>query len=307
MPVASGPPVRDTRATVVRHASAVGWWEIATAPPCQALQPYAQNYVGWMEQMASPIVRREPPTESAPLIFSFGAPIRLYDLHDPAHFSERGSFITGAYDCSQLVGSADLSGGVQINFTLLGIRHLVGRPLADLRNQAVPLDDVFGRAAASWTAELYEAPTWDHRFRIVDRVLGRRLAEVAPAPPRVRHAWQLLIGSGGLLPVAEVARRVDCSPKHLIAQFRQEIGLSPKDLARIVRFGRVIRRLKRGEPGSLAGVALECGYYDQSHLNRDTRQFADATPGELAASLLPDGGGFLAEVNSVQDAGSQSA
>ena len=70
-----------------------------------------------------------------------------------------------------------------------------------------------------------------------------------------------------------------------------------------MRFGRAARRLgagpssherggAAGAPSSLAEIALECGYYDQAHLNRDFREFAGLAPAELQATLLPDAGGI---------------
>lgn len=66
----------------------------------------------------------------------------------------------------------------------------------------------------------------------------------------------------------------------------------PKVFARMLRFGRVVRDFRTGRAGDLADIALGAGYCDQSHLNRDAREFAGVTPGQLRASLLPDGGGF---------------
>ena len=51
-------------------------------------------------------------------------------------------------------------------------------------------------------------------------------------------------------------------------------------------------RFVPARPADLADLAINSGYYDQSHLNRDVREFAGTTPGELLESLLPDRGGF---------------
>jgi AraC-like DNA-binding protein len=69
------------------------------------------------------------------------------------------------------------------------------------------------------------------------------------------------------------------------------LGLPPKVIGRILRFDRVKRRLERADGHGLSEIALDCGYYDQAHLNRDFRAFAHATPTEFLARRLPDGGG----------------
>lgn len=126
-------------------------------------------------------------------------------------------------------------------------------------------------------------------------MLRTRLAEPSDIPAGVRCAWHRLRASSGQAPIGQIVQEVGWSQRHLIDRFRHEIGVSPKVLARILRFGGVVRALKGARPPfSLADLAVSSGYYDQSHLHRDVREFAGTTPAALAASLLPDAGGFVA-------------
>jgi AraC-like DNA-binding protein len=288
-------------AATTRHVSPIGRWEMSVAPPPPAFAGLVREYVGWWEDMATPFVRRELPTDEAPLIIAFGAPFRLYVPGDTARFDDVGSFVTGAYDRHQLVGSTGPSGGVQVNLTLLGMRRLLGQPLDALTNRAVALDAVFGRDAGALADAVQEAPSWDARFALVTRLLAARFDASREVPPAVEHAWRRITRSGGLVAIGEVADEVGWSAKHLIDRVRHEIGLAPKALARVVRFGRAIRGIKSGRVRRLADLSLACGYYDQAHLTRDVRAFAGVTPGELLASLLPDRGGFATGASSDQD------
>jgi AraC-like DNA-binding protein len=273
----------------------MGSWEMAVARPAPALRPYVREYVGGYEHLTAPLRRRELPTDESPLIFTFDARVRLFDTANGSTYSDLTSFIAGAYDTCQVVESATRSSGVQVNFTLLGIRLLVGRPLEDLKNRAVAIEDVFGRSSAYLTEQLADAPTWDARFDLLDRTIADRLLRTSDVPPGVLCAWHRLTAAGGQASIKSIVDEVGWSQKHLIAQFRHQIGLSPKVFARILRFGRVVRAIKDGRASGLADLALDYGYYDQAHLTRDARDFAGTTPGELVASLLPDRGGFVTD------------
>ena len=244
--------------------------------------------------MATPLCRREPPTEIVPLIINFGAPFHLFDQADPSRWTAYGSFTTGAYDSYVLVGSTGPSAGLQVNLSILGARLFLGRPLSDLTNRAVALEDLFGRDASRLIDALYEAPSWDARFAILDRELGARIAGARTPPAAVLCAWHRLVASGGRVSIGAIVSETGCSPRHLIAQCRQEIGLTPKTLARVLRFGRAVRIIKAGGT-ELSDIANDCGYYDQAHFSRDFRAFAGVTPTELIASQLPDRGGFSAD------------
>ena len=100
--------------------------------------------------------------------------------------------------------------------------------------------------------------------------------------------------SSGLVTIRALVEETGWSQKHLISQFREHIGLAPKMFARVMRFGSAVDRLRRKEHASLTELALDCGYYDQAHFDRDFRAFAGVTPTELL-STLGSHGGFSSE------------
>jgi methylphosphotriester-DNA--protein-cysteine methyltransferase len=68
----------------------------------------------------------------------------------------------------------------------------------------------------------------------------------------------------------------------LWSQFRSQVGITPKRAAQLVRFDRAAHRLAAGQ--SIAEVALDTGYVDQSHLHRDVMAFAGVTPAAVAVA-----------------------
>ena len=143
--------------------------------------------------------------------------------------------------------------------------------------------------------ELRELIKGPYQGWVENAFIVNRIAHAKPPSPGICWAWRQLNETGGLIGVGALADELGCSHKHLITQFRREIGLPPKALARIVRFSRVAEMLKRNEVASWVQIAHRCGYYDQAHLIRDFREFAGSTPTEYVGRILPDGGGVAGD------------
>jgi transcriptional regulator GlxA family with amidase domain len=80
-------------------------------------------------------------------------------------------------------------------------------------------------------------------------------------------------------------------------RFRRQFGITPKAYARLLRFGHATALLTETPTmRSLAEVATDAGYYDQSHLTRDFAALAGLTPGTYAADAES-----VPEVRFVQD------
>jgi transcriptional regulator GlxA family with amidase domain len=75
-----------------------------------------------------------------------------------------------------------------------------------------------------------------------------------------------------------LAAQLRVSRQHMAAQFRAKVGLSPKLYARIARFRRATDVLREARSPDFAQLALECGYFDQSHLIHDFQEFSGSAP-----------------------------
>jgi AraC-like DNA-binding protein len=223
-------------------------------------------------------------TEPEQLILPAGVSVPLVlKVRDSAHRPPQ--FVGGPRATAMTLDGACAPAYLEVWLAPLGAYTLLGAPVAGLRGEFVDLADVFGPDGRRLGEMVREAPTWRRRFALVDDfLLGR--AEVGPQPaPEVAHAWRRLVDTGGRAAIGALAREIGWSHRHLVARFREQVGVTPKTAARLIRFDRVGRLL--GEPSSVrwADVAAEAGYADQSHLVREFRTFTGMTPGGYLESV----------------------
>ena len=121
--------------------------------------------------------------------------------------------------------------------------------------------------------------------RLLDAMLGFAAGVMIAA-----SVWSLL------LPAIDLAEAQGVQLRTLQRRFLRQLGVSPKRLARIVRFHHVClawRKDPEGDPATLARVAADCGYFDESHLVRDFRAFVGEPPASFLRSLSPFTSHFL--------------
>jgi AraC-like DNA-binding protein len=95
--------------------------------------------------------------------------------------------------------------------------------------------------------------------------------------------YHRLTEAGGYhLRVDELAESLGYSTRYLHAQFRQHFGMSPKQFIKMVKFNHALKYMYDSEgERSLASIAYEVGYHDQSHFIRDFKSICGKTPKEL--------------------------
>jgi AraC-like DNA-binding protein len=171
---------------------------------------------------------------------------------------------------------------VMVRLAPLGAYKLLGPVVSEIGGSIVGLDDIAGTDARRLSEQVQSARSWEKRGQLLDDFLLDRATRGPQPSPEVSHAWRLLARSRGKDPISEIARQVSWSHKHLIAKFKQQIGVTPQMAARLLRLMLVWRHLNDDQ--GWARVAAQCGYADQAHLTREFRRFTGTTPGALVTA-----------------------
>jgi AraC-like DNA-binding protein len=281
-------PVPSRRARI--ETTGIVSESVTRAPEPRLTGIVAGNYQGWTESSAEVVRRREVPFSGFPFIINFGAPFRILD---PARADASGrlsTFVAGIHHSFVIVESQGRSCCIQVNFTPIGARLFFQLPLWELSNRSIALEDLFGQQSLRVVETLAATSDWDRRFDLLEALIHKRLGEAKPARPEILGAWADMQRTGGATDVTTLARKAGWSHKHLIAQFRDQVGAPPRQLGRILRFQGAIKHLGLRNRVPLAALAIDCGYFDQSHMIREFREFAGCTPAEYLGLQLPYGG-----------------
>lgn len=271
--------------------------EMVTGIPAPPVRHLVDTYVGYRYEGFEPGTHQGLPSRDITFIVSLSDPIDITTMPNPADAPVALHAIASGLAAKPATISHDGNQfGVQLQLSVFGTRTLFGVPASEVAAIVVDLQDLMGSFATELTDRLRAATTWPERFAVLDHVLARAQTEARAPAPELGEAWRRITETGGTIEIGQLAGEVGWSRRHLAQTFRSELGLSPKTVARIVRFERaknLIRSLPRttsppGRPSfGLADIAAVCGYFDQAHLTRDFRDLAGCSPTMWLAEELP--------------------
>jgi AraC-like DNA-binding protein len=181
-----------------------------------------------------------------------------------------------------------------VAFSAHGTFPWLGERMDGLSDRIIALADALGDGALRLRERLLNTPSLEARFSCVERWLIGRLKPRTIIHPAVRWAVDQLAASVGRMPIEQLATQTGFTRKHLGNLFQQQVGLTPKALARVHRFRGALQLLDRAD-GQVpwAQLADQCGFYDQSHLINEFRRFTGLSPVELVRRDRPDSGSIV--------------
>lgn len=254
---------------------------LAGVPP--PLRGVVRRLAAYDEHSPTPVRRRQAPGSTCTLVLGLGEELRVDDR-------ELGCFLGGLADTAALTEFRGHQAGVQVDLAPLGALRLLGAPGREITPAPLAPTELAdlspaGRVLAAMPDRLAGLRGWSERLGLVTDTLTALLADSVVAPdPEVAHTWRRLAAAGGRIPVGDLAAEVGWSRRHLSRRFSAQVGLAPTTTARVLRFRRAADLLvpgpgtPAGAPRRIADVAVDCGYADHAHLDREFRALAGCTP-----------------------------
>jgi AraC-like DNA-binding protein len=180
----------------------------------------------------------------------------------------------------------ELSGegsAIGIKFRPGGFFPFLKKSVSTLRNRTVPIESIFGSPSTELrriVSELDEAKT----LAFIESFLLRHWPLPDPNVDRIAALVAEVENDRSVLRVEDLVMRHGLTKRSLQRSFEQYVGIGPKWVINRFRMHEAMEQLHRGQPLDWAQFALDLGYFDQAHFNRDFKSLVGCTPKRYAAN-----------------------
>ncbi|MGG1658137.1 DUF6597 domain-containing transcriptional factor [Brevibacillus sp. NRS-1366] len=237
--------------------------------PCKSLQNYIACY--WT------VDSWEVGTNHWNRVIPDGCVDIIFDLRAPS-FS-KGAFVSGLMRSFQIMPVTGHQSLLGIRFFSETAHHFLRYPVSGVTGERLFLEELWGMEA-SWIVEyLMEATEIADKIAMMEDVLKQRLSASQSRSDRllvtsIRYMYEYR----GNMSISSLAEKVNYSERNLRRTFQNELGVSPKELIRIIQFQSLLQELTRGTHVSFMDLALQYGYYDQSHVIKSFQTLYGVAP-----------------------------
>lgn len=241
--------------------------------PHELLKPYISNYtISFPEQGMVCDTLTLIPDASGTLTFAFNG-------------NTINSELWGATTKIVTIGSDvnDYSMMLFVEFLPCGLYQLTGIDQIELTDARLPLQDVNKDLQIMICEALEQAESIRELVSQLNDIFLSFMANTRLLSMAL-GAIEKIIDSNGLITVKELSASMYYSERHMNRIFSERVGMNVKSFSRLVRINNAIRLLQRPQT-SLMRVALESGFYDESHFVNDFKAICNVSPNHYLKNM----------------------
>lgn len=248
--------------------------------PTKLLKPFIKTYK--IIESQNELVNRVLPNTSFALAFRFKGQTAY--LKDNKQLFLPTTTFSGLRKSVRLINYLPDSSTIIVLFKEIGVSAFFRGPFHEIYEKSVSLDSFFSQTEVSIIEEkLSEAENNTERITIIEQFLVSNLYSVK-ADDLISKAIAKIHETNGSIRMKELASMLCISQDAFEKRFRKTIGSSPKQFSSIIRMNAVIKQEEKYS--SFTDLALDNGYFDQAHFNKDFKLFTGQTPTQFFKSAI---------------------
>lgn len=166
-----------------------------------------------------------------------------------------------------------------VRFHPYGFSNLIDLPLKEITDKVLPLEELFGQEFAHQAIHLItQAESTQSRIAVIESLLFKRITTPQTVNHIIKNTIDTMMISKGSPSINVLTKENNTFRRQLERKFTQHIGLSPKQIGKVIRFQTALHMLLNQPEEKSSRIAYDAEYYDQAHFIRDFKQFTGLTP-----------------------------
>jgi AraC-like DNA-binding protein len=226
------------------------------------------------------------------MIFHYGDLYKQY-LKDENYIIQPRCFVFGQITQALDIEPTGETGIFAVRFHPDGFAPFVSTDITNMENRAVPLEELFSNDGLDIERKVLASAGNEDRIEIVESFLLKILTTTRFIDRIAKSSVEIILQLNGQISVDELSSQLNVHRRQLERKFSSVIGLSPKQLTKIIRLQSVLRALTTNQFTSLTSAAYEGNYYDQAHFIKDFKEFTGMSPKKFYANNLKMSSLFL--------------
>ncbi|MBV7326961.1 helix-turn-helix domain-containing protein [Chloroflexi bacterium TSY] len=169
-----------------------------------------------------------------------------------------------------------------VSFYPYGFANFIAEPIKELANKETSIDLLFGEISAKeLERKILKATNTEQRIEFIEEFLFDKLNDKTTIDNIVKTTIDTLLSTKGSTPINKILKQDLSKRRQLERKFLKQIGISPKQLGRVIRLQTALKMLLNKEAETLTSIAYESEYYDQAHFIKDFKEFTGISPKEF--------------------------
>ena len=167
-----------------------------------------------------------------------------------------------------------------VNFRKGGAFPFLSEPIYNLTNYVVDAELVVTDSILDLRDKIRDTESIQNKFDLVEQHIIQYYLNRLAENPFVEYMISEICSRPDQTSIKGITSKVGFSQKHLIKIFREHVGVTPKEFLKVIRFQKAIEEIEQNRSINWTSVALDCGFYDQSHFISDFKKYSGFTPND---------------------------